>query len=351
MASVNKDLWVKFGLGILAIVLLAFVTYYFAELTIALMAAVVIVLVLDFPLTWLERQGLSKGVSLLFVVSIGLVCLGLIGALISMMFVSQYDQIVDQIPTIIEKIKEQRAQMEGLAPQLNLKERLNDETIQNFQGFLFNYLKRGLSLFSTLFFKIGLLAALITAIMLVTRGTIKQAVVSLIPNAYFEVSINSINAVINTLRDYIFAKFLQTITIAIICVIGFLWIGLPGALILGVLAGLLNLIPYFGALISITMPLLIGLVRNDIYLAIGGVIVIIIAQAIDNLVLQPILIAKIVDVHPLLVVIVTFVGAKLIGPFGMIIAIPAYVILRITLTQFYELLVAIQKRKELFIEG
>ena len=65
-----------------------------------------------------------------------------------------------------------------------------------------------------------------------------------------------------------------------------------------------------------------------------------VAQLVDMLIIIPLVVAKIVNLHPALVIIVIFIGAQLMGVLGMMISIPVASVLKVTLTAIYQHLIA-----------
>jgi len=105
---------------------------------------------------------------------------------------------------------------------------------------------------------------------------------------------------------------------------------------LGIFAGVTNLIPYIGPIIGMVPGILIAFVD----LGAGGqfwwivILYILIAQVlIDNFILIPILISRVSNLHPLLVFFAIIVGGKLYGIIGMIIGVPIVSIIKITLLE------------------
>jgi predicted PurR-regulated permease PerM len=75
--------------------------------------------------------------------------------------------------------------------------------------------------------------------------------------------------------------------------------------------------------------------------ALFAIITVIIAQLIDNLYLIPFMISEKVNINPLLSVVLTLAASKLLGPLGMVLAIPIYIIYKIIIKESYRELVNI----------
>ncbi|MBW1643064.1 MAG: AI-2E family transporter [Deltaproteobacteria bacterium] len=121
------------------------------------------------------------------------------------------------------------------------------------------------------------------------------------------------------------------------------YVGFEYALLLAVFAGLSNLIPYIGPVVGAIPAVLIVLVNSVPGLEFLIVIAVyIVAQLIDNFFIIPLVVAKIVNLHPVTVAIVIIIGAQIEGILGMIISIPVACILKLTITTNYSHLVEFQ---------
>ncbi|AKB78351.1 ABC transporter, permease protein [Methanosarcina horonobensis HB-1 = JCM 15518] len=163
------------------------------------------------------------------------------------------------------------------------------------------------------------------------------------PPEHAEGIIRALKSIGRELEDFFSAKMLESAIVGLICCIGFYLGGLEGWLFLGILAGFLNIIPYLGPLLGAIPPVIVGYIDSPIT-AVFAVITVIIAQTIDNLYLIPFMISEKVDINPLLSVVLTLAASKLLGPLGMILAIPIYIIYKIIIKESYRELVNIYSK-------
>ena len=139
---------------------------------------------------------------------------------------------------------------------------------------------------------------------------------------------------IGILCDMAFVGILTTIGLSIF--------GLKNALLIGLFAGILNVIPYIGPLLGCGFAILIGVSSNltlDFYsqlLPFVGKIasVFLVVQLIDALFFQPLVISNTVKAHPLEIFLVILTAGTIAGITGMVVAIPVYTIIRIIAMQF-----------------
>lgn len=144
------------------------------------------------------------------------------------------------------------------------------------------------------------------------------------------------------LTRYFIGILLDMLFVATLTAIGLSIIGIENALLIGMFAGLINIIPYIGPLFGIAFGLLIGVTSNlemEFYsqlLPLLGKICItfLIVQLLDAFFFQPLVISNIVKAHPLEIFIVILTAGTLAGIGGMIVAVPVYTILRIIAKEF-----------------
>jgi len=184
------------------------------------------------------------------------------------------------------------------------------------------------------------LAPFFAFFMLLDGQTIAKKTLTLVPNNLFELALNLKHKINGQLGGFIRARLLEAGIVGFVVWLGLAAIGFPYAILLATFAGLTNLIPYIGPIIGAIPAALIGLVTGMsgwVLLAVVGVYAA--AQMIDNFLIIPLVVARIVNLHPASVVIVIIVGAQTAGILGMIISIPVACILKITAVALYEHLV------------
>ncbi|MDG1382225.1 MAG: AI-2E family transporter, partial [Flavobacteriales bacterium] len=121
---------------------------------------------------------------------------------------------------------------------------------------------------------------------------------------------------------------------------GLLLLNVPNAFLIGFLAGLLNLIPYVGPLIGAGLGLGIILTTHLQAPELGSLIgkaglVFLSAQIVDNLFTQPVIFAGSVKAHPLEIFVLISIAGSLAGITGMMLAIPAYSLIRVLAKEFF----------------
>jgi predicted PurR-regulated permease PerM len=157
-----------------------------------------------------------------------------------------------------------------------------------------------------------------------------------IPNKYFEMSLNIMNKLGNELVSYMRGLILECSIVGGLSIIGFMIIGVPYAILIGVLTGIANLVPYLGPIAGASLALIASLtVTGDFRMFVPIAILSIIIRLIDDFALQPLCFGKSLDMHPVAVVLTLIIGHQLMGIPGMVISIPIATILRVSATEAY----------------
>jgi putative permease len=149
------------------------------------------------------------------------------------------------------------------------------------------------------------------------------------PNAWFERGYMLFHQFNGKFGDYITAKTLEASIVGVL-VGGGLWaVGFPHASLLGVLAGVTNILPYVGPVLGWLPALLVGLLRPQETNLLGMNFVYLVANLVDMALVFPLLVSKIVNLHPLVVVSSVVVGSQVAGVGGMLVSVPVAAFLKL----------------------
>ena len=139
----------------------------------------------------------------------------------------------------------------------------------------------------------------------------------------------------STLAAYIRAQLIACLLIGVICTIGFYLLGVPYALLLGVIAGLLEFIPLVGPLVVAVIA--VGLTSfYSITQAVGVLLFLGVLRIIHDYVTYPRIIGSGIHLHPLAVILAILSGHELAGVAGIFLAIPSVAILTVTYRHWLE---------------
>jgi len=137
------------------------------------------------------------------------------------------------------------------------------------------------------------------------------------------------------LSGYLRGQLIISATTAVIVSLGLAILGVPYPFVLGLLAGILNVIPYIGPVIAEVTAAIVAIFVSPL-LALGAVAVIVGAQQVTDYFVQPRVMSEQVDLHPVLVIFSLLAGGTLFGFPGLLLAIPVAAIAKGLFVYYFE---------------
>jgi predicted PurR-regulated permease PerM len=167
-------------------------------------------------------------------------------------------------------------------------------------------------------------------------GAMRARVERLIPPRYRAITSNLIGQISSVLSSYVRGQLLTGLVMGLLYSLGFAILRVPLPMTVGMLAGVLNFIPYFGTLIGLVLSLLfLALDNAGIGRLLGLLGVFAVVQSIEGYYLTPKLIGSRLHLHPLWVLTGLLIGGNLFGLVGIILAVPVIAIAKV-LFGFFE---------------
>ena len=170
-------------------------------------------------------------------------------------------------------------------------------------------------------------------------------VMAIVPSRYEEQARNALDSIQKLLVRYFVGLLLEVLGVMSLNTIGLSIVGLDfsNAVVIGLVTGVLNVIPYIGPMIGVFFGLSVGIVLHldlEFYhqvlpLLVYMTIAMLLTQLIDNVVFQPFIYGNSVHAHPLEIFLVILMAGSMAGIPGMILAIPSYTVLRVVLKEFF----------------
>lgn len=340
-SQILKIFWRVF-LIILAIAFIAFAFPYIKDVLIMFIIAWLLAVLLSPLVDFLEHKGLGRGWAILIVMI-------LIFTVVGFSFSLLIPRIIRTVESIISKLQSDVITDYNLKIENFFEKNFNNAELARNVTATLNDL--GLKLLGSLgeFFKsVGSFLASMVIIPFITFFLIKdarrfkKAFISQIPNRYFELTLNIIHKIGNQVGKYIQGQAIDALIVGVLSIIGLFIINLvfdgpiPYFVLIGMFAGLANLIPYLGPVFGAVPALIIAILNNPPNLGLvllWIVIVFILVQAIDNAFVSPMVVSKSVNMHPLTVVVAVIIGGNIAGAMGMLFAVPFTGIIKVASSQ------------------
>ena len=346
-------------LTIIAVWFLSIIWPYISNVVLMLVFAFLFTTVLLSSVDALERKIGSRGLSVLAVV---IILLGSIGTFIGS-FISQMSQQAIQFSSRIDKdtltqeFKTLGEKFTSSMPEFLQNMQPSDGNTAGKLSEIINSVVGSLASMAGAigsFFFIATMVFIFTIILLAEYHGFRKSLVNAIPNKYFEVGIKLIYNVEKSVSSYLRGQFLSAASVAAMSITGLLLLNFFGAnltltVFIGIIAGLANLIPLIGPFVGMIPAVLIAFMNNigneaamahTLFGAIPSpfylldiVLMFLIVQQIEGKLITPTLVGKSVGLHPIIVMISLLIGGTILGPLGMLFAVPATGVMKVILTE------------------
>lgn len=222
---------------------------------------------------------------------------------------------------------------------------LSIKMLQNFLGYAMGVLGNVIiAVFSITF---------ITFFFLKDQRLFFESILMWVPDKYSENVNRALQSIKNLLTRYFIGIVIQSTCIMILITIGMTIAGIEfqQALVMGLILGVLNVIPYVGPWLGLFIAIIMGVASHMdqdfktvvVPLVTYMFIVEAVTHLIDNLIFQPVIFSNSVKAHPLEIFIVVLAAGFAAGIPGMILGIPAYTVLRVFAREFFYNFKAVQK--------
>jgi predicted PurR-regulated permease PerM len=312
--------------------LILLVSFFFYLLNLAKSAilpfiiAIAIVYILRSPVDWLEERKIPRFFSILLLYLLGII----LAALFFIFFVPLFiDQLVDfskKLPLYFDTLKNFFTYWESRYVKLSLPPQVDEilkRALDSIEGSLLSLLialpSISLSFVSSIFSFI--IAPVIAFYILKDFDLIKETIKGLIPLSRRENTLSLLREIDEVVKGFIVGQFLVSLIVGILAAIALSILKVDFAILIGLITGVLNIIPYFGPIAGAVLAVLVALFRSP-WTALWALIALIVIQQIDALFLSPNIISYKVRLHPALVILALFLGGVFWGILGMLVAIP-----------------------------
>ncbi len=287
----------------------------------------------------LERLHIHRGIG---IVLIYLFVLGVLYGVVSLalpLFTSETQTLLNDLPGYLHSVA-------GPLSKFGIKLPAGGVKNINLQSLLSNFSSGGHQVGAVagqavgLVFTVGqllvfLLAVLVMAFFLTVRKTFTADLVNaLAPPAYRPRTISILNQMGQRMGHWVLGQIVITIYYAVAFSLGLTILQIPFALSVGVITGLLEIIPFVGGFVGLLLAALVALSISPISV-IWVILLYLIVTNVEAHILVPLVYGRAVKVHPVLVIISLLVGAKAFSLLGALIAVPLAAALQVIVEHLY----------------
>ena len=329
---------IKWSVFVGLLLLVLWVVFGVDNLLVSFLLAIVFTYLLDPLVNYFERLKLNRLWATVLTFVIGIIVLTVLITFIAPIIFLQLSHFRLELPKYLQATSEMLVDVEdrmtqalGGDRQLKLSEKL-EESITSWSASIFG----NVAMFLTDLLKTLLLAPFFTFFFLKDGHHLSRKLLNFVPDHYFEFISQLHRQISQQTGSFIRARIFEAIIVGFIVWCGLLVLDFPFATLLAFFAMLTNLVPYIGPLIGVVPAIIVSITNGHNFvelLLMGGVYGL--AQLVDNLLIIPVFLARVMDLHPVTVVISIIAGAQFMGIVGMLISIPIVNILKLVAMNFY----------------
>jgi len=283
----------------------------------------------------LVRRGLRRPVALLLIYLVFLVVVGIGIGLLVPRIVIDLTRLAEFLPGYFAQLQQMAYDLQEQYSQVQLPQAVRqavDDAFLALQGRLLGSVTAAvtgiLGVFSTLF---NLMAAVVLSYYLIRdAASIRAGIGRLVRAPERQHAMAVLSRIDKVVAGFVRGQLTIALIVGVLIAAALWLLGVRFAVILGIVAGVANVIPYFGPVIG-AIPALAVTVTVSPALALKVLAAFVIVQQIDGQLLSPRILSKSVGLHPVVVIFALLTGYQLFGVLGMIAAVPVAGILRILL--------------------
>ncbi|MGZ8550426.1 MAG: AI-2E family transporter [Chitinophagaceae bacterium] len=328
MSTTSIPFYVKLCVHLVSIYILGMLIYVGSDILMPVCFAIVLAMLLLPLVKWLMRKGIPGVLSILLAILFASLFVGGILYFLS----SQVASFMNDLPAIKVKLTHHLSTLQNwINDQLNISKKEQASAMENAT----QNMQQGTAAMGTTLMGVAsgmimlILLPIYTFLILYYRKLIHKFLMDVFDTRYRTQVQDVLSESETIVQGYMVGLLLEMAIVAILNTAGFLIIGIQYAVFLGLLAAVLNLIPYVGMLIASVICMAVTLTTSDNITDIVWVgAILIIVQFIDNNFIMPYVVSSKVRINALVSIIGVMVGGALAGLSGMFLSIPGIAILK-----------------------
>jgi predicted PurR-regulated permease PerM len=301
---------------------------YFHSLIVIVAGASVLAFLLNYPVTWMERQGLQREPIAILVFLLTLSILLALGVTLVPLALTQAQQLVARLPELIDSGRSQlmilNEKADGLGLPINLDGllvQINDRVKGQLQAIAGQVLNLAVVTVTSLLDIV--LTMVLTFYLLQHGGELWQSLVGWLPAKFRNPFSETVRL---SFQNFFITQLILSICMASALIAAFLWLKVPFGLLFGLTIGIMALVPFGG---SVGIALTTSLVAlQDFWIGMKALMAAVIVQQILENIIAPRILGRFTVLNPVWVLISVLTGARIGGLLGVIVAVPSAVVIK-----------------------
>jgi predicted PurR-regulated permease PerM len=308
---------------VLALLLGIYFVYQIPQIVLLFLLTILFAIVLSGPVNYLAKMGLPRGAGVLVTLgSLGLV-LWIASRMITPVIEVQAEQFLDDFPALLTQVQDLVMSSQstfglGSGTSMDIQ-----SLLQTGRDYLSGHVSSAVSIGRGVVeaVSLGVVGLIVTVYLVIQPAQLVNGFVSFFPAGQRERVRAVLGKMYHAVQKWFVGQLSAMVIIGVLTALALSIVGIPYALFIGALSGLLAFIPLVGALISVIPPVLLALATNPI-LAVWVVLSYIVIHQIEAHLIQPLVMSRAVSLHPVVVVFAILVMGTLFGFVGLLLAVP-----------------------------
>ena len=306
---------------VLFVIAFAVALYLIKDVLLVLFMALVISSALDAPISYLESKKIPRILATIFVFLAAL-------SVLTLLLYTIVPVAIFEMKNLFEKLEELEIPAIGafITPKLTEELKVN---LGNLTNLLFSGSVSFIEVIAGIFGGIAFVGAvfILSFYLAASREGVERFLRAVLPADAEDIAVKVYLSAKQKLGLWLKGQLILSFTVGILAFLGLWILGVKYSLILGILAAVLEMVPFVGPIFTGATAFLLG-VSESLALGIMVIVLFVIIQQIENHLLIPLVMRKTVGLHPVVAVIALLAGAQIAGFVGIILAVPTAVVIQ-----------------------
>lgn len=319
----------------IGLLLLLWLLFQIRQILLVLLLSCLLAAALSPAIAWLKKRHFPRQLSILGFYLLFLLMAGGVVLLLSYVLVEEGRQFLELFPSYLDSAMRFLSRLPFIEQNERLIAAFTRETgswVARGIGFLLSTLNYALVILQSIW---GIVTLLVFSFYLLADAEhFEHAVLRLFPTDQRETARRFLSSIAKKVGAYVRGQLLVMMTVGVVVSVGLAIVGLEYALVLGVLAFLLDIIPIIGPIVAMIFGILVALGQDPVRV-IWVVLVYFAVQQVENYYLIPHVIGRTTGLHPFWILLSILIGGALLGVIGVLLAVPTAITLYVMIEEFY----------------
>ncbi len=332
----RRNIYVGVGLVFALLLAIHFVSQI-RGVVLAFLLALLFSIIISGPVNYLVRKGVGRGWGTLIVLGSLALVFVLAALALAPTVGDQARQLADTLPTLL-------SDAQGLVEQAQTTLGLETGSVPDSQqlvsqaqsvlsgGTFSTVLGVGASAASLL--SLALVVLVSTIFMVVQPQPLVNGFVSFFPARRRERVREILGKMYTTVQNWFLGQLADMVLVGILYTVALSIIGVPFALLFGILGGLVCFVPFVGPIVSAVPPVIVALFQDPV-MALWVLLVYVVIQLTESNLIQPVIMSRAVSLHPLVIVFALLIMGNLFAAVGILLAVPLVAALQVLVQELW----------------